>query len=99
MVQDGSLSFRSRYPTPQTVCSNCGCAADGKPVRPWEHQVEQNQVKRTLERRALTVGAVCADGDGAAAQLEIVALDGGDVGIVLDNQYFRQNAASLQEAA
>lgn len=70
-----------------------------KTVRPREHQVEQNQVKRTLERRALTVGAVCADGDGAAAQLEIVALYGGDVGIVLDNQYFIHVRPPLQGAA
>lgn len=70
-----------------------------KPVRPREHQVEQNPVKRTLERRALTVGAVCADGDGAAAQLEIVALDGGNVGIVLDNQYFIHVRPPLQGAA
>ena len=66
-----------------------------KPVRPRE----QNQVKRTLERRALTVGAVCTDGDGAAAQLEIVALDGGDVGIVLDNQYYIHVRPPLQGVA
>ena len=70
-----------------------------KSVRPREHQIEQNQVKRTLERRALTVGAVCADGEGAAAQLEIVALDGGDVGIVLDNQYFVLVRAPLEWSA
>ena len=70
-----------------------------KPVSHREHQVEQNQVKRTHERRALTVGAVCTDGDGAAAQLEIVARDGGDVGIVLDNQYYIPVRPPLQRAA
>lgn len=40
-----------------------------------------------------------ADGNRIAVPLQTAPLYGGKTGVILDNQYFRQNAASLQEAA
>ena len=79
-------------------------------IAPLSHQFtgEYNRTLRAqngLRQPGFAFSTVLlADGNRIAvplqtAPLQTAPLHGGKTGVILDNQYFRQNAASLQEAA
>lgn len=63
--------------------------ADCEAVHAGQHQIKQQKIKLVVQCCAQPGVSIRLDGDAMARKRQIVPLDGGDVRIVLDDEYIR----------